>query len=76
MEKKIKHITRKELAWMTKNLDLHKWQKDNAKKIILIVDNRYRIFVDGLETTAEREDNPMIALKESEMPRYLHDFVF
>lgn len=76
MDKQLKHITRKELGWMIKNLDLNKWKKDKAKKVILIVDNRYRIFVDGQYTTCEKEDNSMIALKESEMPQYIHDFVF
>lgn len=76
MDKEIKNITRKELGWMIKNLDINKYKKDKAKKVILIVDNRYRIFIDGLHTTAEREDNPMIVLKESQMPQYIHDFVF
>ena len=59
-EKEIKHITRKELGWRNKNFNINKWTKDNAKKVILIVDNRYRIFGDGLNTTIEREDNPII----------------
>jgi len=76
MEKEIKHITRKELGWMNRNIDLNKWKKDNAKKVILIVDNRYRIFVDGMSTNVEKEDNPMVSLTESKMPQYIHDFVF
>ena len=76
MDKEIKHITRKELGWMVENINLNKWKKDNAKKVILIIDNRYRIFIDGLNTNAEKEEYPMIPLKESKMPQYIHSFVF
>jgi uncharacterized protein YjhX (UPF0386 family) len=76
MDKELKHITRKELGWMVRNINLTKWKKDKAKKLILVVDNRYRIFIDGQHTFVEKENNPMIALKESEMPQYIHQFVF
>lgn len=74
MNKKIRHITRKELKELCKIK--HDFQKENSNKLILIVDNRYRIFIEGLKTYAEREDKPMISLKESEMPQYIYDFVF
>ncbi|KKM66275.1 hypothetical protein LCGC14_1482850 [marine sediment metagenome] len=68
MTNTIMHITRKDLKDLS--------TRDFNEKTILIVDNKYRILVDGLHTTAEKEDNPMIALKESQMPSYIKNFVF
>lgn len=73
MDKEVKHITitRKELEKLSAS-----YKKENAGKVVLIVENRYRIFVDGLYTSAERENDPMVTLREGEMPQYVRDFVF
>ena len=74
MEKEIRFITRKELKELCKNSS--RFKEENSGKLILIVDNRYRIFVNGGKTEVERENNPMVSLYESQMPQYIYDFVF
>ena len=37
---------------------------------------KYRIYINGLDTYAEHDDNPMIALKEHQMPYYIRTIVF
>jgi hypothetical protein len=64
---KIIKISRKQLKG--------KNSRDFPKGSILII-GKYRIHINGLETYAEHDKNPMIALKEYSMPRYIRDIVF
>ncbi len=73
MNKEIIHITSKELKKIFN--ENPRYHLDNAGKVILIVNNRYRIFMNGLDTEAEREDNPMIRLKVRQAPQYIRNII-
>lgn len=63
----MKELNRKELKGKTKR---------DFKDGTIIRVGKYMIFIKGLNTRAESDNNPMIPLKEYEMPRYIRDIVF
>ena len=61
------YLTRKDLKG--------KCSRDFKKGDLLII-GKYRVYIDGLFTYAEHDDNPMIKLKEYKIPTYIRDIVF